>query len=72
MAILDDKPVYVFEQNANCWFRWSYTIETFVRCEEPIIRYENFAGIGTREINENGIKAIRELYERTFKKDESI
>lgn len=31
----------------------------------------NFAGIGTRNINQNGIKAIRDVYENTFREDET-
>jgi len=35
--------------------------------ETPKITSENFAGIGTRDINESGIKAINDVYEKTFK-----
>ncbi|HEY8364888.1 MAG TPA: hypothetical protein VIK84_04885, partial [Haloplasmataceae bacterium] len=36
----------------------------FVPIETPILT-KNFAGIGTREINENGKQAIRDVYEKT-------
>ena len=38
----------------------------FIEIDPPKITCNNFAGIGTREINEHGITAIKELYERTF------
>jgi hypothetical protein len=34
--------------------------------ETPKIRTHNFAGIGTREITADGIKAIEEVYQKTF------
>jgi len=34
----------------------------------PSITSQNFAGIGTREIQPNGIKAIKDVYEKTFNK----
>jgi hypothetical protein len=63
MAINEGKPVYVFDQIRNAWFKningkWE-------KSEVPTLT-ENFAGIGTREINENGIKAINEVYEKSF------
>jgi len=35
-------------------------------CETPKITTQNFAGIGTREIEQNGILAIKEVYKLTF------
>jgi len=66
MAINNDRDVYVFDQNKDKWFRWSYTSLRFVQIVEPSISYNDFAGIGTREIKPNGIKAIEELYKKTF------
>lgn len=63
MAIDCDKPVYVFDQNKNKWY---YFNDIFVFCNTPILT-KNFAGIGTREINENGVNAIRNVYKKTFK-----
>ena len=62
MGILSNKNVYVFDQFQNSWFKWSYIISKFVKCEEPKIQ-RNFAGIGTRNINENGVIAIGKLFE---------
>lgn len=66
MAINNEKPVYVFDQQKDKWFRWSYSSLRFVEISDLKINFQNFAGIGTREIKQNGILAIRNLYERTF------
>jgi hypothetical protein len=34
--------------------------------ETPKIKTKNFAGIGTRKLNDNGKRAIRDLYVKTF------
>ena len=66
-AINNSRPLWVFDQVKDKWFRWSYTALKFIEVkEEPKISFENFAGIGTREIKANGIKAIEDLYIRTF------
>jgi hypothetical protein len=66
MAVNNDRDVYVFDQNKDKWFRWSYTALRFIEIVDPSITYQDFAGIGTREIKPNGIKAIEELYKKTF------
>jgi hypothetical protein len=67
MAINNGKFVYVFDQDKDKWFRWSYTSLSFIEVTKPLkISYENFAGIGTREIKPNGIRAIEEIYKLTF------
>ena len=66
-AINNIRSLYVFDQNKDKWFRWSYTSLKFIEVKEDLkINFENFAGIGTREIKPNGIKAIEDLYKRTF------
>lgn len=70
MGIIHLKDVFVFEQLKNKWFRWSYISMSFMELKStPTIQTENFAGIGTRKINENGKRAIKDLYEKTFKKN---
>lgn len=66
MAINNQKEVYVFDQIRDKWFRWSYSSLSYVECQCPKITYQDFAGIGTREIKPNGIKAIRDVYNKTF------
>ena len=68
MAINHQKVVYVYDQIREKWFRWSYSSLSYVECQSPKIEYQNFAGIGTREINPMGIQAIREVFNNTFSK----
>ncbi len=67
MGINNEKEVYVFDQDKLKWFRWSYNSLRFVELKvTPKITDENFAGIGTREINSDGVKAIEDLFNNTF------
>ena len=69
MGINNEREVYVFDQIKEKWFRWSYSSLRFVDIGKvPSITEQDFAGIGTREILPNGIKAIRDVYELTFNK----
>ena len=62
MGIDNGKTVYVFDQDISSWFKWSYISESFVKSPTPKITVENFAGIGTRNLNENGVNAIKSLF----------
>jgi len=76
MAIDNNKPVYLFEQNKNTWYEYRPAFGNLHtdRFAEPGGFYEvsipplteKFAGIGTRNLNENGKKAIIELYRINF------
>lgn len=59
MAIDCSKPVFVFDQELKSWFRWNNLC--FVGCNQPKLS-QNFTGIGTRNINEDGKDAIEKLY----------
>ena len=63
MAIDNGKPVYVFDQNTNMWYK--YINKTWVKIDTPILT-KNFAGIGTRNLSKEGKKAIEDVYEKTF------
>ena len=70
MAIDSDKPVYVYKQATNPmdpgrWFRWM--LLQFEYIDYVPILTENFAGIGTRDLNESGLLAVEEIYRNTFK-----
>jgi hypothetical protein len=61
------KPLYVFDQKRNAWFMWKQL--DWVECKkgsEPVISHVHFTGTGTRFLEENGRKAIAELFERSF------
>ncbi len=66
-AKICNKPLYVFDQKRNAWFSWNQI--DWCECkggDEPIISHIHFAGTGSRFPEENGKKAIKELFERTF------
>ncbi|MFC2131784.1 hypothetical protein ACFLSQ_10145 [Bacteroidota bacterium] len=63
-AKLCNKTLYVFDQEKNSWFKWNRT--NWVEHPVPTITNIHFAGTGTRNLNENGKKAIEELYKRSF------
>jgi len=66
-AKLCNKPLYVFDQKRNSWFVWKQM--EWVECkggDEPVIRHVHFTGTGTRFLEENGKRAIAELFRRTF------
>lgn len=67
MAIDCDKPVFIYHQGespmdgSRGWKRYM-PIVGFERIDEIPKLTENFAGIGTRDINEFGKTAIKEVY----------
>ena len=67
MGVNNQRETFVFDQIRDKWFRWSYSTLRFVEMKEfPTIDVQNFAGIGTREIQPNGIQAIKDVYKKTF------
>lgn len=68
MCINSGKPLWVFDQVVDSWFRWSYITNNFVVSNTPKISFQNFTGIGTREISQSGINAIIDVYNLTFNK----
>lgn len=67
MCINSGKELFLFDQVRDNWFRWSYTSNSFVQLKNcPKITKQNFAGIGTREIKQNGIDQIEMVYKLTF------
>lgn len=64
MAIDAGKPVFVFDQVKDAWFK--YQNNQWIKTDTPTLT-ENFAGIGTREIGINGKHAIEEVYAKTFR-----
>jgi hypothetical protein len=59
-----NKPLWVFDQKQDGWFRW--TGERFETTSEPEIHHPHFAGTGTRFLEANGRAAIEGLFARTF------
>jgi hypothetical protein len=66
MAINLDKTVFVFNQADNTWWMYDNTRGDFgVYGTTPTLT-KKFAGIGTREINDAGKQAIRDVYQNTI------
>lgn len=63
MAINLKKDVFVFDQDKCKWYYWD--LFKFEEIDTPILT-KNFAGIGTRKINENGKNAIKEIFDKTL------
>ncbi len=63
-AKLCNKTLYVFDQDKDSWFKWEGT--SWVPFAEPKITNTKFAGTGTRRLQENGKKAIEDLFKRSF------
>src|ERR1051326_6573552 len=67
-AKLCNKPLHVFDQDADTWDRWTGT--AWVKCgpaETPVITHPHFTGTGTRTLKANGQRAIESLFARSFK-----
>lgn len=69
MAIDVNKPVYVFDQKIGLWNKYNQQSQRFETCPPPVLT-KNFAGIGTRKLNEVGLQAITKLYDDTLLQNE--
>jgi hypothetical protein len=71
MAIANDKIVFFFNQPTNAWYIGtkydSNNTAYFVEIDYVPKLTSNFAGIGTREIEDNGKAAIKRIYEENVK-----
>ena len=64
-AKLCNKPLFVFDQAQDRWFSWAK--DQWIEATEPRIQHHHFTGTGTRLLQENGEKAIADLFDRSFK-----
>ena len=66
-AKLCNKPLFVFDQKKDKWFQWQQTEwQASSEKEPPVIQNSHFSGTGTRFLEENGRKAISNLFQRSF------
>ena len=63
LAKLFNRPVSVFDQNRNQWFSWE---AGQWREAAPRIQHETVAGSGTRNLTDEGKKAIEQLFIDSF------
>ena len=65
-AKICNKPLHVFDQDKNGWFRWEH--DAWNAITAPVVKQAHFCGTGTRYLNDNGKRAIESLFERSFHK----
>lgn len=67
MAIDSNKPIYVFDQVTNRWYKYNTNNNIFdpISSTAPILT-KNFAGIGTRDLTDSGLQAIINTYIATI------
>lgn len=58
------KDVFVYDQERGAWFTWNG--DDWQPAGEPTITARRFTGTGTRELDDAGRAAIKELFERSF------
>jgi KaiC/GvpD/RAD55 family RecA-like ATPase len=58
------KPVHVYDQEKDQWLFWQD--DQWKEEEPPVIKNTRFTGTGTRFPTENALKAINNLFERSF------
>ena len=62
MGIDQGKPVHIFDQKIGKWYSWNKAANRFtMRSDPPPRPPAKFAGIGTRNLNNAGKKAINDL-----------
>jgi hypothetical protein len=66
-AKLCNKPLCVFDQDKDTWLIWNGDRwDSVDRGNAPVITHPHFTGTGTRELRDNGRKAIEDLFLRSF------
>ena len=66
-AKICNKPLRVFDQPKNGWFRWENDV--WVPENEPVIQHRFFTATGTRFLEKNGKEAVEALFARSFSKE---
>jgi hypothetical protein len=66
-AKLCNKPLHVFDQDKDRWFTWTGAgWQPRTATDGPVVAHVHFTGTGTRTLQENGRRAIEELFSRSF------
>jgi hypothetical protein len=63
LAKLFNRPVHVFDQDHKAWFEWKNNAWTKGK---PSLEKDSFVGTGTRNLSEEGKKAIHDFFESAF------
>jgi hypothetical protein len=66
-AKLCNKPLHVFDQDKDRWFTWTGDgWRPRSAGDGPVITHAHFTGTGTRALQDNGRRAIEDLFTRSF------
>ena len=66
-AKLCNKPLFVFDQARDRWFSWTGgSWKPHTSDDLPVVTHPHVTGTGTRVLDDNGRRAIQELFERSF------
>ena len=65
-AKLCNKPLFVFDQDKDSWFRWNGSQWDALNRQTPVVSHAHFTGTGTRTVRENGRRAIESLFTESF------
>jgi hypothetical protein len=65
-AKLCNKPLHVFDQDRDGWFRWNGSSWESAASSPPVVMHPHFTGTGTRTLRDNGHRAIEKLFQRSF------
>ncbi len=68
-AKLCNKPLFVFDQEKDRWFEWTGSDWKDRDGDTPRVTHPHFTGTGTRAIQENGKRAIEDLFTKSFELD---
>ena len=63
LAKLFNRPVSVYDQERKGWFTWK---DNRWVAQNPLITDKTFVGTGTRNLTDDGRKAVYELFEASF------
>ena len=67
-AKLCNKPLCVFDQDKDSWFKWTGSEwQKLAVAERPVIGHSHITGTGTRRLRDNGRTAVADLFERSFR-----
>ncbi|HET7218934.1 MAG TPA: hypothetical protein VFJ02_12850 [Vicinamibacterales bacterium] len=67
-AKLCNKPLFVFDQEKDGWFEWTGSEWKALGKRAPTITHPHFTGTGTRQLQENGKRAIEDLFTNSFER----
>jgi hypothetical protein len=61
-----NRNVHVYDKVRCAWFTWRH--EEWIM-DKPVIHEKSFCGTGTRDLNDDCVRAIEDLFERSFGKN---